>query len=180
MEDYSKAPQGENTVRQLIDKETGEVFNVLSLITNRSGETLITATTELSPVITGGIKKKWSAPPYNCMYPEFRRIVMDGELTLSELRVLFFLLDNMPWGNRIHVSQRVIADSLDMARPNVSRVIKSLIEKEIIVDDVDPLIPNVSVYYVDPALAFNGSREERDFKRKAFAKKFKQAATKRA
>lgn len=102
-------------------------------------------------------------------------LMVNGKLTSSEWKVLGFLIANMPWGNRIQVSQRIIADGVGLAQSHVSRALKSLKDKMVIIEDVNKLIPSVPVYLIDPTVAFNGGEMACEFERKRYGKKLSQA-----
>jgi hypothetical protein len=61
-----------------------------------------------------------------------KAIARDKELTIEPYRVLMLLLGKLDFQNWIHVSQNEIARELGMRQPNVSRALKLLIEKNIL------------------------------------------------
>lgn len=67
------------------------------------------------------------------LYQEaLERLVTDKDITFDPTRVLIYMFAHVDYENHIWLSQAEIADALGMKRPNVSKAIKLLLEKEII------------------------------------------------
>jgi len=64
----------------------------------------------------------------------FIEIAQDTELTLEPKNVLFFLFGQLDFENYIHISQQDIASGLGMQKSHVSRAIKLLTRKQIILE----------------------------------------------
>lgn len=81
-------------------------------------------------------------------------IAKDGELTLEPTKVLMFLFGQLSFENYLHISQKDIAESLGMQKPNVSRAMKLLIAKGIILDG--PKVGRMKSYRLSPDLGWKG------------------------
>lgn len=81
-------------------------------------------------------------------------IAKDGELTLEPTKVLMFLFGQLSFENYLHISQKDIAEALGMQKPNVSRAMKLLIAKGIILDG--PKVGRMKSYRLSPDLGWKG------------------------
>lgn len=61
------------------------------------------------------------------------KLALDKSLSGESFRVLMYLLSNLDFENYIIIQQVEIAEKLDMKRANVSRAIKQLTDKEILI-----------------------------------------------
>jgi DNA-binding transcriptional ArsR family regulator len=103
--------------------------------------------------------------PYRPRYPVSERFFMafqdglvqiakDDDLTLEPTKVLMYLLGQLSFENFIHVSQRDIATALGMQKGNVSRAMKLLVSKGIILDG--PKVGRMKTYRLSPDLGWKG------------------------
>jgi len=75
---------------------------------------------------------------YVLMFVENIEIFLDKyELTTMELKVLMYILDKMKHGNLFSISQKQLAEKYNTSQPAISRYIKNLIKKGIIIEDSD-------------------------------------------
>lgn len=81
-------------------------------------------------------------------------IAKDGELTGADFRVLLHLFGQLSFENYLHISQKDIAEALGMQKPNVSRAMKLLIAKGIILDG--PKVGRMKSYRLSPDLGWRG------------------------
>lgn len=81
-------------------------------------------------------------------------IAKDDELTLQPKNVLFYLLGQLDFENYLHVSQRDIADALGMQKQHVSRAMRLLIAKGIVLDG--PKVGRMKTYRLSPNLGWKG------------------------
>ncbi len=63
----------------------------------------------------------------------FERLASDPELTLEAHRVMNMLLANLDFDNYIQITQKEISEALGMKKQNVSRAMKLLVDKGIII-----------------------------------------------
>ncbi len=87
--------------------------------------------------ITEVLEEKKEKHPYKQDWYMGRRtaqklIAKDPDFTLEAYRVLNLLIGEIGWGNWIEITQKEIADELDMRQPNVSRTIKFLVSKGVL------------------------------------------------
>lgn len=64
----------------------------------------------------------------------FEEIAKDKEITIEPRRVLDYLFSKLDFENYIQISQKDIAEALGMQKGNVSRAIKLLTEKRIVLE----------------------------------------------
>ena len=81
-------------------------------------------------------------------------IAKDGELTLEPTKVLMFLFGQLSFENYLHISQKDIAEALGMQKQHVSRAMKLLIAKGIILDG--PKVGRMKSYRLSPDLGWKG------------------------
>jgi hypothetical protein len=81
-------------------------------------------------------------------------IAKDDELTLEPKNVLLYLLGHLNFENFLHVSQTDIADALGMKKTNVSRAMRLLITKGIILDG--PKVGRMKTYRLSHDLGWKG------------------------
>lgn len=77
---------------------------------------------------------------------------------LDELRVFLALLRHLDYDNLVLVSQKRIAEELGMHKSNVSKAIRSLVERGFLV--ASERIGNVRAYRLSPLVAWKGKAEE--------------------
>ena len=169
MTNYSESPaKGENTTRLLVDSETGEVFQVVEVMDKgKPTEALVVASLmliETSTVHNSGVNKKHRAakPKYVRLQPEAIAMMKKDPISPNEQKVLMFFLENMGYFNRIHVTQRTIAESVGLAKETVSRAVKTLRERGAIYESKDKFIQGLPVYVVNPVMFFCGGEEARN------------------
>ena len=84
----------------------------------------------------------------------FIEIAKDDELTLEPKNVLFYLFGQLNFENFLHLSQTDIATALSMQRSHVSRAMKLLITKGIVLDG--PKVGRVKTYRLNPDYGWKG------------------------
>ena len=84
----------------------------------------------------------------------FEAIAKDRDLTDEHRRVLFYLLSRLDFDNYIQVAQIEIAEALNMQKTHVSRAIKLLESKNIIIRG--PKVGRSSCFRLSPNLGWKG------------------------
>ena len=84
------------------------------------------------------------------------RYIAEMDLTGEQSRVLMYLLSKLDYDNYIRISQTEIADDLHMQKPNVSRAMKRLVERDIVI--TGPLAGRSRTYRLNPRIAHRGAR----------------------
>jgi DNA-binding MarR family transcriptional regulator len=74
-------------------------------------------------------------------------IAEDKELTGQTLRVLMVLLSELEFENYVRIKQKPIMERLEIHQPDISRSIKQLVDKEIILKAKDG---TTTVYKLNP------------------------------
>ena len=97
---------------------------------------------------------------YTSMFSHGFKHLAKLKLTQNENAILFELLSRLDFENWIRVSQRTIAEELDLKEPNVSTVIKKLVGLEIILREPDPSDKRRLVYRLNPCLGWRGEPKE--------------------
>lgn len=82
------------------------------------------------------------------------KIARDRDLTLEPKNVLIYLFARLDFENYIHVPQVEIAEALEMNKSNVSKAIKLLVEKGILVRG--PKIGHASSFRLNPNYGWKG------------------------
>ena len=85
-------------------------------------------------------------------------LTMERELTLRDLQVLYAMLEVLELENFIRISQKHLAERLDMMQPNVSRSIATLIRNGIVLQG--PKIGSSSTYRLNPHFGWKGSGKQ--------------------
>lgn len=133
-----------------MDKETGEMF---------------------TPILVSGrktITKLYGQNFFLCNQTILELIENDRELTHQPIRVLIHLLRKMDFGNYIDIHQETVAKSLKISPSNVSKVIKLLVEKGILIRD-----PNIRQRFrLNPNYGFKGNPHGQVYMAKAGELKF--------
>jgi Firmicute plasmid replication protein (RepL) len=84
----------------------------------------------------------------------FIEIAKDPELTLEPKNVLFYLFGKLDFENFIQQTQTEIAEGLGMQKQNVSRAIKLLTQKQIILEG--PKVGKSKCYRLNPNYGWKG------------------------
>lgn len=106
-------------------------------------------------------KVKWSKERWFVGFQDaFALIAEDKEMTLQLTRVWMKLVSVMGFENFIYVPQKEIAQSLNMQRSHVSRSIKKLVEKGLLIEG--PKINRGSSYRLNLDLVWKGSGKAYD------------------
>ena len=87
----------------------------------------------------------------------FSEIAADKEMTMEPYRVLLYLMSRLDFDNFIYVTQTEIADYLDIKKPNVSRAMKLLERKELILRG--PKLGHSHAWRLNPDYGYKGDPE---------------------
>lgn len=82
-------------------------------------------------------------------------LTVERALTLRDLQVLYAMLEALELENFIRISQKHLADRLEMRQPHVSRSVATLIRNGIILQG--PKIGSSSTYRLNPNFGWKGS-----------------------
>lgn len=160
MDKYSQSPKGEEPARQYIDMETGELVEIS--IKSNDPESREQQGTVLPNLALKGGESVNIAYPFKWVavfLPAFKRIIQAG-LTNREANVLYEMLQELQYGNKIDVSHRIIAESLGIDRANVSRAIKKLVDAEILQKLPDPNDNGRSIYKLNNIVGWRGKSSD--------------------
>ena len=78
-----------------------------------------------------------------------------NELNHDQTRVLLALLADLDYENYIQVAQADICKSLSMLKPNVSRAVRGLLEREILLEG--PKVGRSKTYRLNPQYGWKGT-----------------------
>lgn len=84
----------------------------------------------------------------------FEEIAKDPELTLEPKNVLFYLYSKLDFENFIQQTQKEIAEALGMKKENVSRAMKLLTAKQIVLEG--PKVGKSKCYRLNPNYGWKG------------------------
>lgn len=160
MDKYSKAPSGEETSRHYVDMDTGEVVEISIKSSDpeareQQGTVLPNLALKGGDSVNIAYPFKWVA----IFLPAFKRIIQAG-LTNREASVLYEMLQELQYSNRIDVSHKLIAESLGIDRANVSRAIKKLVEADILQKMPDPNDAGRSIYKLNNIVGWRGKSSD--------------------
>ena len=82
------------------------------------------------------------------------------KLTGTDYAVLLILLSRIEYENWIRVSQKTMAQKLNMTRPQVSTSIKKLVEKNILIKEPDPSDEGRMLYRFNPSVGWRGDTQQ--------------------
>ena len=85
----------------------------------------------------------------------FIELAKDPDLQGENYRVLLYLLGNLGFENYIAIPQKQIAEALEMPKQNVSRALKVLVEKEILLEG--PKLGRTHTYRLSSAFGWKGT-----------------------
>lgn len=98
--------------REMLDTDTGEVMYAIF------------------PVIPKLKTKRW----FMAFQDPLESIVTDSEITYEPMRVFMYLCSKIDYENYIRLSQKDVAEALNMQKQNVSRAMKLLVTKGILLE----------------------------------------------
>lgn len=82
-------------------------------------------------------------------------IATDKDLTLEPKNVLFYLMSRLDFENFIQVPQTEVCKALDMDKAKVSKAVKLLVEKEILIRG--PKVGHSSSWRLNPNFGYKGN-----------------------
>lgn len=87
-------------------------------------------------------------------------ITMANDLNHEQFRVMFVLLADLDYENYIQISQTDVAETLKMQRSHVSRAIRNLLEKEILIEGRK--VGRSKTYRLNPSYGWKGTIKNHD------------------
>jgi len=84
----------------------------------------------------------------------FLNLAIDRDITGEVYRVFFYLMGKLDFENYIHVAQTDIAEALSLQKANVSRAVRTLCDKEIILKG--PKTGRTITYRLNPEYGWKG------------------------
>lgn len=118
-----------------IDRETGEVLDGV----------VVYCSVKRNPYTKGWVMNSQEA---------LEILASDEDLTKDALRVLIFLMSRLDFENWIHVTQKEIADQLNIKKQNVSSAMILLVDKEILLKG--PKMGRSYAYRLNPDFGWKG------------------------
>ena len=114
-----------------------------------------TSTGEIVPAITW-IRRAWKGETFVMVFQDaFIEIAKDKTLTGETKSVLMYLLGKLDFENFILMTQAEIAKELDLKKQNVSRAIRTLVERGIILEG--PKVSRSRGYRINHDLGWKGN-----------------------
>ena len=107
------------------------------------------------PLKSRNLGKGWVA-----LYQDAVSMIADWNLPNEQYRVFLKLLGKLDFDNYLRISQKNISEELGIKQPHVSRAIKALEKREIIVEG--PRAGLNKTYRLNPYVAHKGSRNYHD------------------
>jgi predicted XRE-type DNA-binding protein len=84
-------------------------------------------------IFVGKGTAKTNEPFVILFYQSFIRLIVDENLTLTDLKVMLKILDFVSVGNVVHLTHAEIAATMEIKRPQVSKAIKNLIMANLLI-----------------------------------------------
>ena len=84
----------------------------------------------------------------------FLNLATDRDITGEVYRVFFYLMGKLDFENYIHVAQTEISEALDLQKSHVSRAVKVLCDKQIILKG--PKTGRIITYRLNPDYGWKG------------------------
>ncbi|MBR6012710.1 MAG: replication/maintenance protein RepL [Selenomonadaceae bacterium] len=104
------------------------------------------------------LKEKKLGKDWIALYQQAISTIADMNLPNEQYRVFLKLLSKVDFENYLTVSQQNIADELSMKRPNVTKAIKALCEKNIVIEG--PRAGLNKTYRLNPYIAHKGKNRK--------------------
>jgi hypothetical protein len=95
----------------------------------------------------------------------FEALAKDPDLTGETWRILSYLFSKLDFENDIHLAQKDIAEALNMRKQNVSRAMKLLCDKQIVLKG--PKVGRASTYHLNAYYGWKGKVKNLKEARKA-------------
>jgi len=121
-----------------INLETGEIEEGVSVVVGR--------------------RIRWRENYFMTFQDKLEEMSQDAELAGYPLRVMMALMARLGWDNWLHVNQTEMAKRLEMDRANVSRAIKLLTDKGLIIKG--PKMGRSHAYKLNSNYGFKGKLED--------------------
>ena len=107
------------------------------------------------------VKKKFPEPiEYISMFQHGLEYIARLKLTPTENAVLWIFLSRLEYENWIRVSQKTIAEKLNLSKSQVSNAVKKLIETGILYKEQDPSDEGRLLYRLNLSLGWRGDTRE--------------------
>ena len=90
-------------------------------------------------------------------------------LSKSERKVFWFMMEEAKYGNVAKFPHVAISRMVGVSPTTVTKSIRSLIGRQLIIRVTDRYMPNIPTYIIDPELFFSGPEEDRLISLKEFA-----------
>jgi len=131
---------------------------------------------EINPV-TGEVERQYAVVPIfkKKLKEGFFMAIQEGflylaqlDLTGEQLRVLLYIMGKLDFENYICLTQKSVAEALNLHKSNVSKAFKVLAEKGIIHEG--PKVGKTKTYRLDPSFGYKGRYKNYEKVKKAIQK----------
>ena len=115
----------------IVDKETGEIIKMKETITERTIEVPV-----MEDYVDVKLPKKFkfnNGGFITIFQKAMANIALFANLSKEEYRMLLYLIGTCGMGNSICIDLVQLAETLGMKKPNVSRALKGLVERNIVI-----------------------------------------------
>ena len=155
-------------------------------MTRKTGRTTKVASLDLNTgeIMDDGImvyvkgKARWHEDWCMLMQEAIGKLASDKDMSGETWRVWGYLMSRLGFENWLVISQSEVAESLGIRRPHVSRAMKKLIDKEVIVKG--PKVGRYNAYKISSQYVWKGTIQNLTRDRKGELKIFKDELEKRA
>lgn len=100
---------------------------------------------------------------------ELHELIASDPLSKGERKVFWFMMEEARFGNVAKFHHAAISRFAGVSQSTVSKAVKSLVARKMILRIVDGYMPSVPTYLIDPILFFNGNEDDRQAALKDFA-----------
>lgn len=99
-------------------------------------------------------KKRYLGVNWVAFYQTALEWLATENLPNQEYRVLMYLMSKLDFENYLRITQTKIAEALDMRQANISRAMKGLLERNILI--TGPKVGTAKTYRLNPRMAYKG------------------------
>lgn len=141
----------------MVEKEEIEQNNkIIPMPTEREYIALTDANNEVTGFITHKRKNNLGVN-WVAFYQVALEWLATQDLPKEQYRVLMYLMSKLDFENYIRITQTSVAEALKIRQSNISRALKGLLEKDILI--TGPKVGTAKTYRLNPRMAYKGRNQ---------------------
>lgn len=95
------------------------------------------------------------------IYQKIGKMILEDKMSLSGIKVFFYLIVNLEYQNFIGIDLKTISDKIDMPYPTVKKAMKELKDANILLATKDTFDARRNIYRLNPLAAWKGKVRNR-------------------